>query len=125
MQERIESGTTEAFIVHKDGDRHLINMHAFHNAHLIRATLPRDLTIPIPYAPNREQHHSDIAASLRSVQDAKRATTAAQAVAKKAKAAHEKAGMSASAAKRRRVDDEGSDGEGDLDGMAVDDALNE
>ncbi|GLB43490.1 hypothetical protein LshimejAT787_1400020 [Lyophyllum shimeji] len=80
---------------------------------------------PIPYAPNREEHHSNIAASLRSVQDAKRAKTAAQAAAKKAKAVTERAGGPVPAAKRRRVDDEGSDGEGDLDGMEVDERIDE
>ncbi|KAF8066039.1 hypothetical protein FPV67DRAFT_1450595 [Lyophyllum atratum] len=111
--------------VHKEGDRYLINTHAFHNAHLIRATLPRDLTIPIPYAPNREEYHSGIATSLRSVQDAKRAKTAAQTAAKKAKAVTEKADGLAPAAKRRRVDDGGSDGEGDFDGMEIDEHVDE
>ena len=40
---------TESVIEHKPLDRYLINMHAFHNAHLIRAVLPQDLTIPIAY----------------------------------------------------------------------------
>ncbi|KAJ7277334.1 hypothetical protein C8J57DRAFT_1060971, partial [Mycena rebaudengoi] len=48
MQERVESDKTENFIVHNALDRFIINSHAFHNAHLLRATLPRDLLAPIP-----------------------------------------------------------------------------
>ncbi|KAF8148420.1 hypothetical protein B0H34DRAFT_778280 [Crassisporium funariophilum] len=124
-QERIASGATENVVVHKAVDRYLINTHAFHNAHLIRAALPRNLTIPIPYAPNREEHHTAIAVNLRSIQDAKRTKTAANAAAKKAQAAA-KDGMSAPAAKRRRLHDketEETDVEGDGGAIAVDGEL--
>jgi hypothetical protein len=40
LQEHVESGITEMFIEHKPSDIFLINTHAFHNAHLIRAILP-------------------------------------------------------------------------------------
>ncbi|KAF8193520.1 hypothetical protein K438DRAFT_2131595 [Mycena galopus ATCC 62051] len=43
MQERVESDQIENFVVHKSLDRFFINSQAFHNAHLLRATLPRDL----------------------------------------------------------------------------------
>ncbi|KAJ7874105.1 hypothetical protein B0H13DRAFT_1544666, partial [Mycena leptocephala] len=45
-------------------DRFLINMHAFHNSHLLRATLPRDLVTPILLFPER-QANSELAANLR------------------------------------------------------------
>ncbi|KAJ7671105.1 hypothetical protein B0H14DRAFT_3178540 [Mycena olivaceomarginata] len=41
MQERVESDQIEKYIVHESLDRFIINTHAFHNAHLLRATLPR------------------------------------------------------------------------------------
>ncbi|KAJ6567837.1 hypothetical protein B0H10DRAFT_2168889 [Mycena sp. CBHHK59/15] len=40
IQECVESDQTENFIVHNSLDRYIINSHAFHNAHLLRATLP-------------------------------------------------------------------------------------
>lgn len=83
MQERIETPITEAFIEHKPVDIFLINTHAFHNAHLIRAILPRDLTAPIPYAPDRRSHHDQIAQNLRVVRDSKRAAVALKAAEKK------------------------------------------
>ncbi|KAJ7348035.1 hypothetical protein DFH08DRAFT_663688, partial [Mycena albidolilacea] len=48
MEERVESDNVENFIVHGSLDRFIINSHAFQNAHLLRATLPRDLLAPIP-----------------------------------------------------------------------------
>jgi hypothetical protein len=83
LQERIESGITEEFIEHKPLDEFLINIHAFHNAHLIRAILPRDLTAPIPYTVDRRAHHDHIAETLRTAQDAKRAVTALKTAKKK------------------------------------------
>jgi len=54
----------------------LINTHAFHNAHLICAVLPRDLTIPIAYTANRITHHFSIATKLQEIQNGKRLITA-------------------------------------------------
>jgi hypothetical protein len=47
MQERVESDNTEKFIVHESLDRFIVNSHAFHNAHLLRAAFP-DLLALIP-----------------------------------------------------------------------------
>jgi hypothetical protein len=65
MQERVESGQTDHFIIHKPLDRFFINTHAFHNAHLLRATLPRDLIAPIPLVADRQIKHHELATELR------------------------------------------------------------
>lgn len=101
-QERVNSSLTESFMVHKPEERYLINTHAFHNAHLIRAALPRDLTALIPHAPDRIAYHAMIAMNLRQNQDAKRAKTAATAATKKAAEKTRSAGPKL--AKRRRID---------------------
>ncbi|KAJ7698601.1 hypothetical protein B0H17DRAFT_1158298 [Mycena rosella] len=69
MQEHVESGKTENYIVHASLARFIINTHAFHNAHLLRATLPRDLIAPIPLFPDREAKHHELAAQLREQAD--------------------------------------------------------
>ncbi|KAJ7159995.1 hypothetical protein C8R43DRAFT_1177588 [Mycena crocata] len=66
MQERVASDNTETFIEHNSLDRFIINTHAFHNAHLLRATLPRNLTAPIPLFQDRRSKHNELAAELRS-----------------------------------------------------------
>jgi hypothetical protein len=78
MQERIESGLVQTYIEHKPIERFVINTHAFHNAHLLRATLPRSLVVPIPLHPDRQAKHFEIAGRLRVMQDAKRKARAAQ-----------------------------------------------
>jgi hypothetical protein len=65
MQERIESGQIDHFIIHKPLDRFFINTHAFHNAHLLRTTLPRDLIAPIPLFADRQVKHHELATELR------------------------------------------------------------
>ncbi|KAJ7868129.1 hypothetical protein B0H13DRAFT_1538882, partial [Mycena leptocephala] len=47
MQERVESDQIENSIIHEPLDCFIINSHAFHNAHLLHATLPDSLA-PIP-----------------------------------------------------------------------------
>ncbi|KAJ6542998.1 hypothetical protein B0H19DRAFT_1311111 [Mycena capillaripes] len=92
MQERVESDQIENFVVHKPLDRFFINSQAFHNAHLLRATLPRDLIAPIPLFPNRQQKHYDLAEQLREMQSTRLA---------KRKAAAEK--------RKRSEEDDGED----------------
>ncbi|KAJ7696836.1 hypothetical protein B0H17DRAFT_1158586 [Mycena rosella] len=60
IQERVESDQVENYIIHKSLDRFLINTHAFHNAHLLRATLPQNL---------RRAKHDELAAQLRENED--------------------------------------------------------
>ncbi|KAJ7933114.1 hypothetical protein B0H13DRAFT_1856407 [Mycena leptocephala] len=79
-QERVESDQIKKFIVHEPLDRFIINSHAFHNAHLLRATLPRDLVAPIPLFEEREEKHKEFSATLRqnwASKVAKRNATAA------------------------------------------------
>ncbi|PPQ93847.1 hypothetical protein CVT25_013556 [Psilocybe cyanescens] len=78
MQERVESGLIQACIKHKPIERFVVNTHAFHNAHLLRAALPRSLSSPTPLYLDRPAKHSELAEQLRLVQDAKRKAHAAQ-----------------------------------------------
>ncbi|KAF8914285.1 hypothetical protein CPB84DRAFT_1811643 [Gymnopilus junonius] len=71
MQERVESGLFQTYIEHQPVDRFVINTHAFHNAHLLRTTLPRSLIAPILLYENREAKHIEIAKDLRTTQDSK------------------------------------------------------
>ncbi|KAJ6610872.1 hypothetical protein B0H10DRAFT_2193179 [Mycena sp. CBHHK59/15] len=73
MQERVESDNTEKYIEHNPVDRFIINSHAFHNAHLLRAALPRALLAPIPLFEDRQSKHHELAAELREKQESRRA----------------------------------------------------
>ncbi|KAJ7321947.1 hypothetical protein DFH08DRAFT_1030633, partial [Mycena albidolilacea] len=79
MQERVESDQIENFVVHKPLDRFFINSHAFHNAHLLRATLPRELLAPIPLFTDRQTKHYELAAQLREMQSTRLANRKAAA----------------------------------------------
>ncbi|KZV67950.1 hypothetical protein PENSPDRAFT_583177, partial [Peniophora sp. CONT] len=69
VQERVEINKKEKFIEHVTTvHEYIVNLHALHNAHLIRRYLPRNLTAPIPaYADpdERRDAHDTLAASLR------------------------------------------------------------
>ena len=65
-------GLTEAFVEHKPLAQFLINSHSFHNVHLLRSVLPRDLTAPIPYSVNRRADHDVLAVQLHGTQEIKR-----------------------------------------------------
>jgi len=83
MQERVESGLINNFIEHKPIARFVINTHAFHNAHLLRATLPRSLVAPIQLYQDRQTKHIELAGRLRPAQEAKRTATKTRAAQKK------------------------------------------
>ncbi|KAJ7859863.1 hypothetical protein B0H14DRAFT_2350940 [Mycena olivaceomarginata] len=95
MQERVESDQIENFVVHKPLDRFFINSHAFHNAHLLRATLPRELLAPIPLFTDRQTKHYELAAQLREMQSTRLAN------------------RKAAADKRKRSQDDGDQSDGE------------
>ncbi|KAJ7898723.1 hypothetical protein B0H13DRAFT_1623050, partial [Mycena leptocephala] len=64
-QERQASKITRKMKVHSDDSRFHLNLHALHNAHLVRETLPRHLTEPKQYFPDRNAKRKEFAAILR------------------------------------------------------------
>jgi hypothetical protein len=78
MQERQETSQNLSLIAHEDDGHFVINMHALHNASILRKVLPRELTAPKPLYTDRKAHHYKIAAGLRVTQSEKRARTAAK-----------------------------------------------
>jgi hypothetical protein len=99
-QERSQSKLTQKIISHSDNSRFLINMHALHNAHLIRETLPRHLTAPRQLFSDRCAKHFEFAAALRAVGPEKRALAAARGQATKARNKQDKADKAAGVAQR-------------------------
>ncbi|KAF8064464.1 hypothetical protein FPV67DRAFT_1672161 [Lyophyllum atratum] len=79
QQERIQTTTPRKTISHAASDRYILNMHALHNAHLIRKVLPRHLTAPTPYRADQLVFHKELAAGLRVTGPAKRAASQAKA----------------------------------------------
>lgn len=73
IQERVESGLFKTYIEHRPINRFVINTHAFHNAHHLRAALERSLIVPIPLYPQKDRiaKHVEIAHSLRVTQKTK------------------------------------------------------
>lgn len=94
-QERLDSPRVEDAIVHSEDTQYILNMHALHNADLIRETLPRHLTAPVPYFHDRRAKHDGFAAELRISGPAKRAETMAKAKATRER--NKKAGADAAA----------------------------
>lgn len=80
IQERVQSGLFKTYIEHKPIERFVINTHAFHNVHRLRAALQRSLVAPIPlYPPEiRREKHNEFARRLRATQKAKLDARAAQ-----------------------------------------------
>ncbi|KAL6299568.1 hypothetical protein BKA93DRAFT_742110 [Sparassis latifolia] len=85
LQERQKTNKKQKHVKHTSDDRFLLNMHALHNASLIRQSLPRHLTAPVPYLRDRRAKHDELAASLRITGPAKRAETMAKTQATKEK----------------------------------------
>ncbi|KAJ6548053.1 hypothetical protein B0H10DRAFT_1969390 [Mycena sp. CBHHK59/15] len=71
MQEHVESDKTERFIVHAPLDRFIINTHSFHNPHLVRATVSRDLWAPVALFEDRRVKHDEFSARLRETRATK------------------------------------------------------
>ena len=117
MQERVESGLVKSYIEHQPLERFVINTHAFHNAHLLRATLPRSLVAPILLHQDRQAKHIEIAGSLRATQEAKRTATKARAVLRKQEVINsDRPGRGPGPSKRMRLEME----EADLGGAIID-----
>ncbi|KAJ7209175.1 hypothetical protein GGX14DRAFT_566353 [Mycena pura] len=72
MQERVDSGLVDKFIVHQPIERFIVNTHGFHNAHLLRQVLPRHLIQPIPLFADRKAKHFELAERLRNMKRLKR-----------------------------------------------------
>ena len=72
IQEHQVSDRTVSFVEHKDDNHFIINLHALHNATLLRRVLPPALVKPSLVHPNQQEHHYDVAASLRVQREAKR-----------------------------------------------------
>ncbi|KAJ6602335.1 hypothetical protein B0H10DRAFT_2167291 [Mycena sp. CBHHK59/15] len=111
VQERNLTGRTQTAI---NTDIYIVNMHALHNAHLLRETLMRSLTAPIPYLLDHEAKHEELAALLRVSGPAKRA-----AAAKKSKETREKKKQAKTTAAKgaREAEEEESEGPDDMDEM--------
>jgi hypothetical protein len=115
-QERLSSGREARFVEHVDDEHFVINMHAMHNAHLIRRVLPRDLIRPRHLYKNRVKRHHEMSKGMHSAQTQKRAETVAKAQATRAKNAARKAAKKdaeVQGLKRRRIDDAEGDDEGE------------
>ncbi|KAI0630610.1 hypothetical protein C8Q77DRAFT_1160168 [Trametes polyzona] len=87
-QERRLTGRTRTALIHEPMDRYLLNMHALHNAALIRDILPHELTSPIPYLTDRELRHSELASAMRISGPRKRAGAQAKAAETRARNKH-------------------------------------
>ncbi|KAJ6621714.1 hypothetical protein B0H10DRAFT_2187957 [Mycena sp. CBHHK59/15] len=91
MQEHQESDTLVHSIVHSDDTRFVVNMHAFHNARLLRKVLPVALTKPRCLYVDRRKRHDELAVELAVQQKAKRAETQRKAAATRKKKKVDKA----------------------------------
>ena len=87
MQERVKSALFETHIEHQPVERFVINTHAFHNAHLLRKILPRQLVVPILLFQDRKAKHNEFAQSLQAVRTVKQTANKLRAEQKKNNAA--------------------------------------
>jgi hypothetical protein len=111
MQEHVESGLLEAFIEHQVIECFIINTHAFHNAHLLYASLPRSLVIPIPLHQDQEEKHIEITGNLRITQEIKQTTAKSCTAQKKLVAPNSAEDLSAEPGNHKRLRMEVVDGE--------------
>lgn len=79
VQERLITDRTRVAVSHSATKRYLLNMHALHNADLIREALPRSLTKPKCYLTDRRARHNQIAGGLRITGTVRCAQAAAKA----------------------------------------------
>ncbi|KAJ7440425.1 hypothetical protein FB451DRAFT_1058871, partial [Mycena latifolia] len=99
-QECHESKLTRKMTAHTDNSRFHLNMHALHNAHLIRETLPRHLTELKPCFHDRRAKHDEFAAKMRESGPEKRAQARAKGQATRLRNKQDKADKAADAQER-------------------------
>jgi|ERR1700722_13236887 len=100
MQERLKTWLTKSCIEHRPIDCFIINTHAFHNAHRLRASLPRSLIAPVPLFADRLANHIELAARLRTTKENKRIAAKVRAENNKLAAANDAEGSM----KRKRAE---------------------
>lgn len=101
-QGRKEVARQQDTITHKGDNRHIINMHALHNAHLIRETLPRHFTKPEYVFPDRRAKHDELADALRRVNPIRRAEAVAKAAETRLRKKQTKMGRSGTSTNQTR-----------------------
>ncbi|KAL1671118.1 hypothetical protein EV122DRAFT_295623 [Schizophyllum commune] len=72
-QEGHKTSTGGAVIKHTAFNRYFLNIHALHNAHLVRESLPYDLWRPRALWSDREKKHSELATQMQAIAKRKRA----------------------------------------------------
>ncbi|KAI0682538.1 hypothetical protein BC835DRAFT_1409568 [Cytidiella melzeri] len=78
-QERRITSLTQKGVRHGTMQRYFVNMHALHNAALIRRALPRHFSKPKPYYDDRVAKHQEFADKVSSVNTKRRDAAAAKA----------------------------------------------
>ncbi|KAI0697812.1 hypothetical protein BC835DRAFT_1405600 [Cytidiella melzeri] len=78
-QERRITGLTQKGVRHGEMQRYFINMHALHNAALIRRTLPRHFSKPNPFYIDRVAKHQEFSDKVSSVNTKRRDAAVAKA----------------------------------------------
>jgi hypothetical protein len=84
MQERQATDRSTHLISHANDTHFILNMHAIHNAHLLRRVLPRELWRPVLLYPDQIVRHSAVAAKLRPLMQEKRQARSEKAAATRA-----------------------------------------
>ncbi|KAF9468999.1 hypothetical protein BDZ94DRAFT_1357550 [Collybia nuda] len=79
MQGRNVTKLKQAAVIHAEDTRYFLNMHALHNANLIRDTIPPHLSKPKHYFTDRQAKHIQFAEKVRVSGPEKRAQTVAKA----------------------------------------------
>ncbi|KAH9912209.1 uncharacterized protein B0H18DRAFT_942872 [Fomitopsis serialis] len=109
IQERVVTARTRLHVTHAETPRYLLNMHALHNADLIRETLPRNLTEPQYYLADRQVQHCRIATALRVTGSVRRKQIAAKAAETRARNKEARATTAPSRNAQLRDENSGND----------------
>lgn len=109
MQERQETDRITRSIVHNDDTNFIINLHALHNATLLRKFLPRYMTAPRHLFLNRRKRLDELGIQITEQMTVKKAATAAKAAETRRKNNETKA---KSAAARAGEENDDADGAG-------------